>query len=97
LHEGIATLSREWQDFLSARLKEDFTLWRRVGTAKSPDEAWTAYVAFWQRAVEDYWKEYGRAAKLAGGLMNRSMAAVQRQVEETAEAATRVPSLEKAA
>lgn len=97
LHEGFATLSREWQDFLSARMKEDFTLLQRVGTAKSPEEAWAAYASFWQKAVEDYWKEYGRAAKLAGGLMNRSMAAVQRQVQETSEAAARAPSLEKAA
>lgn len=97
LHEGFAAFSREWQDFVSARMKEDLTLVQRVGAAKSPEQVWTAYATFWQKAVEDYWKEYGRAAKLAGGLMNRSMTAVQRQMEEATESATKVPSLEKAA
>jgi hypothetical protein len=41
---------------------------------------WVAYIAYWQKAAEDYSQEFGRAAKLSGDLMNRSMGAMQRQM-----------------
>ena len=93
-HEGIATLSSEWQDFVGRRMKEDFTLLQRVGVSRSPEQVWAAYTAYWQKAAEDYSQEFGRAAKLAGGVMNRSMGAMQRQMEE---ATTEILPLEKAA
>lgn len=59
-----------------------------------PEWAWAAYVSYWQKAAERYAQEFGRAAKLAGGLMNRRLAAIRRQMEE---ATTQVLPLEKAA
>jgi hypothetical protein len=81
LHESFLAFSREWQDFLSGRMTEDFALLQRVGSARSPEEVWSTYVAFWQKAAEDYSAEFGRAAKLAGSLVGQSMATVQRQME----------------
>jgi hypothetical protein len=51
-HEGIATLSSEWQDFVGQRMKEDFTLLQRVGASRSPEQLWAAYIVYWQKAAE---------------------------------------------
>ena len=94
VHEGIATLSGEWQDFANRRMKEDFALLQRVSASRSPEQVWAAYIAFWQKAAADYSQEFGRTAKLADGLTSRSMVAMQRQMEE---ATTEMLPLEKAA
>jgi hypothetical protein len=94
LHEGFLAFSREWQEFLGKRVTEDFALLRRAGSAKSPEQLWSAYAAFWQKAVVDYLEEYGKAAKLVVSLMSRGMTVVQRQMEE---AATNVSPLQRAA
>jgi hypothetical protein len=93
-HDGIATLSTQWQDFVSRRIKEDFALLRRVGASRSPEEVWEAYIAFWQKAAEDYAQEAASAAELAGGLMNRSIGGMQRRMQE---ATTAILPLVKAA
>ena len=94
LHEGVVALSNEWQDFVGRRMTEEFALLQRLGASRSPEQVWAAYAAFWQKAAEDYSEEFGRAAKLSGGLMNRSMASMQRQTEE---ATTGIMPLGKAA
>lgn len=82
LHGGILALSNEWQDFVARRMTEDFILLQRLGASGSPEQAWAAYAAFWQKAAEDYSDEFGSAAKLLGGLMNPSMASMQGQMQE---------------
>jgi len=94
LHDGFLQLSREWQDFVSGRMTEDFALLQKVGSVKSFDQAWATYVAFWQKAAEDYAAEYGRATKLAGSLASQSMATLQRQMEA---AASEITPFERAA
>jgi hypothetical protein len=94
LHEGFLAFSKEWQEFLSKRMTEDLALLRRAGSAESPEQLWGAYAAFWQKAAEDYSEEYGKAAKLAAGLMSRSMTLLQRRMEG---AATEIRPLQTAA
>ncbi len=94
LHEGFAALSSEWQDFVSRRMKQDLTLLQRLGSAQSPEQIWAAYATFWQEAAEDYSQEFARVATLTGSLANKSVAAMQRQMEEVA---PDVSQLEKAA
>ena len=57
VHDGIAMLTSEWQDFVSRRLKEDFALLQQIGALRSPDQVWGAYFTFWQKAAEDYSQE----------------------------------------
>jgi hypothetical protein len=94
LQESIAKLGGEWQDFASRRMSEDSALLQRLAAARSPEQVLAAYIAFWQKAADDYSQEFVRAATLAGDLMNRNLAAMQRQVGE---ATTAILPLEKAA
>ncbi len=94
LHEGFTTLSSEWQEFLSRRMKEDVGLLQLVGQSPSPEQAWSTYVKFWQSAAEDYAQEFAVMTKLTGELMSSSIGAMQRSMEE---AASEVLPLTKAA
>jgi hypothetical protein len=66
LLQCLATLAGEWLDFLNRRLKEDVNLAPRLAACRSPDEISKAYVAFWQKLVDDYWKEFAVLGKLGG-------------------------------
>ena len=70
-------LCREWQDFLGRRIAEGFALVQRLGTARSPEQVRAAYVAFWQKAANDYSQECGSPVKLAGVLTNPSITNMQ--------------------
>jgi membrane protein DedA with SNARE-associated domain len=69
---GIGAIAGEWQNFVSGRLREDFAFVRRVAQSRSPEQIWAAYVEFWQRAVEDYGKEYMTIGRLAAGVRSQS-------------------------
>jgi hypothetical protein len=66
LHEAFAALSNEWQTFVCQRLKEDLNLMREIGATKTPEQLWSIAAKFWQKAIEDYAREYATIAKLAG-------------------------------
>lgn len=83
MHQNSVALSNEWQAFVGRRVKEDFHLLQELGRAKSPDEIWNTYSNFWQKAVEDYWKEYGVVAEIGGGFIAFGMTATQRASEES--------------
>jgi hypothetical protein len=61
LHESFAALAEEWQEFLAWRFNADVGLLRQLGGAKSPREAWAAWLAFWQKAAADYAGEFARS------------------------------------
>ena len=69
---AIGAIAGEWQNFVSDRLREDFALVRRVAQSSSHEQIWAAYVEFWQRAVEDYGKEYITMGRLAAGVTSQS-------------------------
>lgn len=66
LHKAFIMPSREWQTFVGARIKEDLLLMREIGAAKTPEQMWSISARFWQKAAEDYAREYGVITKLAG-------------------------------
>ena len=82
MHEGLAALSREWQDFAGRRLKEDLGLLHHLATSMSPEQIWSAYAQFWQNATRDYSQEYVAIAKLTGDLIDTNMSAMRHGVEE---------------
>ena len=84
MYEGLAMLGSEWLDFVTRRLKEDLRLPQQLCACRSPEETRDVYVAFWQRAAEDYQKEFTVMAKLNSGFINNSMVAAQNRIEEAA-------------
>lgn len=87
LHDSFVAMSGEWQEFVALRLKQDLDLAQRVAQATSPAEAWAASVEFWQRAVEDYWREYSVMSRLAAGFINATAAGMQQRITEPASTA----------
>jgi hypothetical protein len=77
VHEAFGTLTSEWQNFVSRRLKEDFEFTQRIAQCRTPDQVWSAHADFWQKAIEDYRKEYLLMGKLAGSLPSKAVAAAQ--------------------
>jgi hypothetical protein len=69
LHTSFVARSDEWQAFVGHRVREDLNLWQELAGAKTPDAIWSAYAEFWQKAVEDYWKEYATFCKFSGTLV----------------------------
>jgi hypothetical protein len=55
--EALANLSREWLDFIGRRAKEDLGFLPRLSACRSAEEIQELYWAFWQKLVDDYWKE----------------------------------------
>ena len=69
LHQSYLDFSVEWQTFVGRRLSEDFHLLQELSVAKAPNQVWTAWSRFWQKAGEDYGREYSIMAKLAAGFV----------------------------
>jgi hypothetical protein len=89
MYEGLATLGTEWLDFVNRRLKEDLKLPQLLCACRSPEETRDIYVAFWQRAMDDYQKELTVMTRLGSQLVNNSMAAAQNRMEEATREMTR--------
>jgi hypothetical protein len=50
---------------------------QRVAHSRTPDQVWAAYAEFWQRAVEDYGREYMIIGRHMARVMSESVAAAQ--------------------
>jgi hypothetical protein len=94
LHETFLAVSDEWQTFLGRRIEQDLHLMRQISAAKTPEQMWTISTKFWQKAVEDYTREYGVIAGLVGGGVTRGVSAAQ---EAPPAAGDPVPPFSKAA
>ena len=66
--QGLTLLGGEWLDFVTRRLKEDVSLPTRFAACRSPNEMSSVYAAFWERLVDDYWKEFAVLGKLGGDI-----------------------------
>jgi len=84
MYQGLATLGSEWLDFVNRRLKEDLRFPQRLCASQSPEEVRQVYVAFWQKAADDYQKELAVMTRLAGGFLSNSVSAARNGAEETA-------------
>lgn len=69
---------KEWFTFLSNRLAEDAVLPKRLGSCNSPQEVWSTYAAYWQKAFEDYQQEFSRLAEMTSA----SFTAAQESVNQ---------------
>jgi len=82
VHEGFGTLASEWQNFVSRRVIEDFVFMQRVMQCRTPDQVLGVHADFWQKAVEDYGKEYLLMSRLAAGLTTKAAAAARCATQE---------------
>jgi hypothetical protein len=92
--EGFGMLASEWQNFVSRRIAEDFAFMQRIVYCRTPDQVWGAHADFWQKAVEDYGKEYMLMGKLAASLTTKAASTAQSAAQE---ASTGVRSFSRAA
>jgi len=92
VHQGSGAIASECENFVSSRLREDFALMQRIAHSRTPDQHWAAYADFWQKAVEDYAKEYMVMGRLVAGVTSKSVAAAQSAAEK-ASAAFRASSI----
>jgi hypothetical protein len=92
VHQGNGTIASEYENFVSSRLREDFALMQRIAHSRTPHQHWAAYADFWQKAAEDYAKEYMVMGRLVTGVTSKSVAVVQSTAEK-ASAAFRASSI----
>jgi len=81
-HETFGTFLGEWQSFLARRLEADVALMQHLAQCKSAEAVFSAYADFWQRAAEDYGKEFSVMSKIAGGAASSMTTAVQSAVQK---------------
>ena len=65
--QGLGAIASEWQGFVGHRLQEDIALMQRLTQSRTPDQVVAAYSEFWQKAAEDYSKEFNTMTKLMTG------------------------------
>lgn len=82
VHDTFREIASEWQTFVRSRLREDLGLMERVAHSRTPNQIWRAYAEFWQKAVEDYGKEYMIVLRFLAGLAIKSVAATKSAAEE---------------
>lgn len=80
--EGFGTLASEWQRFVGDRLQEDIALMQRLTRCRTPDQVWSAYSDFWQKAAEDYGKELTTMTKLMTGVTSKMVVSAQSATDE---------------
>lgn len=67
---AAVAVSREWLEFLNERMREDLALPQRLASCRGLDEAWQIYAGFWQKAFQDYQKEFSELVRLNGELIS---------------------------
>lgn len=78
----LGTITDEWQDFVSRRLKEDVALLQRLTRSTTPDQILVSYSDFWRKAGEDYANEITTMTKLMTDITNKMAVAAQSATEE---------------
>jgi hypothetical protein len=69
--------------FLGHRIQEDLALIQRVTHSATPDQILAAYSEFWQKAAEDYRKEFAAVTKLLTKMPRKAAAVSQTATGET--------------
>jgi len=81
--EAVGLIAGEWQTFVGHRLQEDRALMQRLAESRTPDQVLAAHSEFWQKAVEDYGKEFSTITKLIGRVTSKVAQASQAATDET--------------
>lgn len=82
----LAAFGLEWSSFLSRRIKEDVELPMRLAAAKSPEEIWNHYSAFWTKMAHDYRQELDALARLGNEHAQVSLDVLKSTVDTTVDA-----------
>jgi len=85
IQQGFGTLASEWQNFVGRRVKEDFTFLQRIAQSRTPDQIWAAHAEFWEKAIEDYSREYLLIGRLAAGVTNKAVSAAHCATKDASE------------
>jgi hypothetical protein len=80
--EAFGMIAGEWQAFLAHRLQEDIALMQRLAGSRAPEQILAAHAAFWQKAAEDYGKEFTTISKLMAKVTTRVAQASQAASDE---------------
>jgi hypothetical protein len=84
VHDALFALSNEWQTFVQQRLTEDTHVVQAASRSRTPEETMTITLRFWQKAAEDYARQYAAFAKIAGDCMvSAAKEAAQTRAEAT--------------
>lgn len=63
-NSSFSAVNAEWMNFVNRRVNEDFALPQHVIACKGPEEVWRVYAEFFQKAFDDYQKEFAELANL---------------------------------
>ena len=64
--EACGMVAGEWQAFVAHRLQEDMDFVQRLAGSRTPEQFLAAHTVFWQKATQDYSKEFTTISKLLG-------------------------------
>ena len=81
---AFGMIAGECQAFVALRLQEDMALMQRLAASRRPEQVLAAHTVFWQKAAEDYGKEFTTVSKL--------LARVTRKVAQSSQGASREAS-----
>jgi hypothetical protein len=82
--QHMARIGTSVFEFVQRRLQQDAALAQRLGTAKAPQDAYTACHDFVDTAIEEYSAEFSELATLYVDQTREAMHDAERQVDEIA-------------
>ncbi|MFM9849707.1 MAG: phasin family protein [Hyphomicrobiaceae bacterium] len=83
--KGWAEINRHWVSFLAQRLQEDVALVHNLAKCPGPQDVYSVYSDFFQKAFADYQREFAEMMKLG----QASFAEATSRAQNTIETATR--------
>lgn len=82
--QHMAKIGSSVFEFVQRRLKQDADLAQKLGTCKTPQDAYAAYHDFFDTAVREYSDEFSSLAGLYADQTKEVMQDAERQVDELA-------------
>jgi hypothetical protein len=83
LSTTLQALSKEWTEFVGARLHEDSQLLQTLRECKGLPSMQRAYVQFWEKALSQYEEETQRLLRITKGAMEEAAHIAQEPIEAT--------------
>lgn len=77
---GWMEVNREWTQFLMERVHEDVAFVHKLGDCKNPQEFFSLYATFYQKAFADYQNEFQKISKLSRDRFSRATHDLQESV-----------------
>jgi len=80
--EAFGMIAGEWQAFVAHRLQEDMDFVQCLAGSRTPKQILAAHTVFWQKAAQDYSKEFTAISKLLGKATSKVAQASQAAPDE---------------